>query len=190
MPLSHAGRVAPVGLEDIHVGHVGRNVILTFLGTTFLLALIPAILDYPNAVYPDAQGHASLEAAISDRFSLYIQLWSIGIPAMVAFFGFFAVRNDMRDAIAGSFVIAFFIVLVEVVLLSLGQFASTTGTLRDTVVNNFMTLVGTVVAFYVGSEAAIKIGDRYADAKVEELKTRQDQLRALQPSATMNQPPE
>jgi hypothetical protein len=162
------------------VTHVGRNVILWFLVTTLLLVLFPVILEYPNAAYPDAHGHADLEAAISDRLSLYAQLWSIAIPALVAFFGFYGVRSDMRDAIAGSFVIAFLVVLAEAVLLNVGAFEKGAGTLREAVVTNFMTLVATVVAFYVGSEAAIKVGNRYADAKIEELKTRQDQIRSSQ----------
>jgi len=166
--------------EDNPVGHVARNVILAFFVTTLLLVLVPAVLEYPTASYPDSHGHADLEAALSDRISLYVQLWSIALPALIAFFGFYAVRDDMRDAIAGSFVIAFLVVFVEAVLLSLGAFQNSTGSLREVVVNNFMTLVGTVVAFYVGSEAAIKIGNRYADAKVEELKTQQSHVRGLQ----------
>ena len=167
------------------MGHLGRNVIAVFLFTTLLLVLVPAILEYPNAVYPDPDGHTSWEAAISDRLQLYVQLWSIALPAMVAFFGFYSVRSDMRDAIAGSFVITFFVVLVEATLLSLGQFASAAGTLRETVVNNFMTLTGTVVAFYVGSEAAIKIGRDYSKAKVAELKGTPDASQASDHGGTV-----
>lgn len=96
----------------------------------------------------------------------YLQLWSIIVPALLAFFAFYLARTDMRDAIAGSFVVVFLIVLVETVVLRLGDFSTTDGTIRGLVLSNFVTLVGTIVIFYFGSEAAIRVGLKYVDARV------------------------
>ncbi len=103
--------------------------------------------------------------ALIDRVGAYLQLASFIFPTLVAFFGFYLARADMRDGVAGAFVVAFFLILVEAVVLNIGTFINEEGSIRSVALENFMTLVGTIVVFFFGSEAAIRIGGQYAEAK-------------------------
>lgn len=78
------------------------------------------------------------------------------LPPVVAFFGLYLVA-DMRDAIAGSFAVAYLLLLVGGALLSTGEFKAVAGSVREVLLQNFTGLMGVVVAFYFGGDAAVKV---------------------------------
>lgn len=137
------------GLDTRIVGKTSLGVGLVYLGF-----LIPRAL----MTNPD-------DLLLIERLGAYLQLGSFIFPTLVAFFGLYLARGDMRDGIAGAFVVAFFLILIESIILNLGTFESTEGSVRNVALTNFMTLVGTIVVFFFGSEAAIRIGGQYLQAK-------------------------
>jgi len=78
------------------------------------------------------------------------------LPPVVAFFGLYLVA-DMREAIAGSFAVAYLLLVIGGALLTTGEFKATAGSVREVLLQNFTGLMGVVVAFYFGSDAAVKI---------------------------------
>lgn len=72
----------------------------------------------------------------------------------------------MRDAITAAFIVAYLLMLLSAVGLSFGQATSATGTLRDLLIQNFTGLMGVVIAFYFGSEAAIEIAKQVFASRV------------------------
>lgn len=129
----------------------------------FLVASIFVALTAPIPFLLSGQ-RSPLELHVVD----YLLLWSIALPSFVAFFGFYRIRTDMRDAIAGGFVISFFCILFLSVDLNIGNFGSSAGSLRQLALSNFMALVGTIVVFYFGSEAAIRVGRLYAEQRAKQ----------------------
>jgi hypothetical protein len=98
--------------------------------------------------------------------AVYVQLASILLPALIAFFGFHRARSEMRDAIAGSFLVFFIVILSQSVLLNLGVSENQEGTLREVLVTNFMALVGTIGLFYFSSEAVIRSATHYSATRI------------------------
>jgi hypothetical protein len=133
------------------MGRVGLLVAFTFVGLTLP---VPFLLTRPTS---------ELEGRVSD----YLLLWSIAIPSFVAFFGLYRIRRDIRDAIAGGFVICFFCILILSLSLNLGNAKAGTGSIRQLAISNFMTLVGTIVVFYFGSEAAIRVGESFVRERAQ-----------------------
>lgn len=128
--------------------------------TTLAVSLVYLVILAVRAVMinPD-------DVALIDRVGAYLQLASFVFPTLVAFFGLYLARADMRDGVAGAFVVAFFLILAESITLNIGTFTTEEGSIRTVAIQNFMTLVGTIVVFFFGSEAAIRIGGQYAEAK-------------------------
>lgn len=101
-----------------------------------------------------------------DRILIYVQLGTIVVPTLIAFFGFYLAREEMRDAIAGSFLISFILILAESLILSLGLFGTEPGSVREIFITNYLNLTGTIALFYFGSEAVIKIATQLAAGRV------------------------
>jgi hypothetical protein len=93
-------------------------------------------------------------------------LMSLVVPALIAFFGTYLIRSDMRDAITAGFIVAYLLMLLSAVGLSFGQATSVTGTLRDLLIQNFTGLMGVVIVFYFGSEAAIEVAKQVFASRV------------------------
>ncbi len=144
-----AGNRRESGLDTRIVWRTSVAVIVLYL----VLLGIRAIMINPDRI------------ELIERVAAYLQLGSFIFPTLVAFFGLYLARADMRDGVAGAFVVAFFLILVESVVLNIGTFTNPEDSIRSVALENFMTLVGTIVVFFFGSEAAIRIGGQYAEAK-------------------------
>ena len=82
------------------------------------------------------------------------------VPALIAFFGLLHLRGDMRDAFAGGFMVMYFVLVTTAVAFSaVGDFDSTTSSMRGTLVANLGSLMYVVVGFYFGASAVTKIAD-------------------------------
>ena len=131
---------------------------VTVVGSLVCGVLLAATAPIPFFLATDT---ADLKLRVVD----YLLLWAVAVPTFIAFFGLYPLRQDLRDAIAGSFVVAFLVILCLASGLRLGDTPIHDGSIRSIVLSNFMTLVGAVVAFYLGSEAAIRVGKSYQEAK-------------------------
>lgn len=101
-----------------------------------------------------------------DRKLVYVQLGTIVLPTLIAFFGFYLAREEMRDAIAGAFLVSFLLILSESLILSLGLFGSDPGSVREIFITNYLNLTGTIALFYFGSEAVIRVATQLAAGRV------------------------
>ena len=135
-------------------GSMARVGLLVGASFVALTAPIPLLLTAPSSEF---------EQRIVD----YLLLYCIAVPSFVAFFGLYRIRLDIRDAIAGGFVVAFFCILFLSVNLNIGNTLAGSGSIRQLALSNFMTLVGTIVVFYFGSEAAIRIGVPYVERRAQ-----------------------
>lgn len=101
-------------------------------------------------------------------FTLVFFLFSLVVPSLIAFFGTYLFRNDMREAITASFIVAYLLLLLSSAALVFGDTeAGGVGTLRNLLIQNFTGLMTVVVAFYFGSEAAIQVAKHVFAARVE-----------------------
>jgi hypothetical protein len=150
------------GRESGRMVWVGLLVGLSFIALTspipFLLTGAP--VRPPGAALP-------IPETLKEHIVDYLLVWSIAVPSFVAFFGLYKLRREIRDAIAGGFVVGFLCILCLSVVLNIGNTPAGAGSIRQLAIGNFMTLVGTIVVFYFGSEAAIQIGESFAKRRPE-----------------------
>ena len=126
----------------------GRGLLLSLGGI-----VLTVVATHVIAVLLPPQGYAGLVGVLF--------LLSMILPALIAFFGIYFIRNEMRDAITAGFVVSYLLMLLSAVTLPFGVFETgTTGSLRSALLNNFTGLMQVVIVFYFGSEAAVQIADK------------------------------
>jgi len=120
----------------------------TFTGIT-LLANIPLLVNRP------------LQPWVDLGFFL-----SISLPPLIAGFGIYLSTREWRDAITAAFVVAYVLILMTTFGLGLGINVAAPESLRRVVLDNFTGLMGVVVAFYFGSEAAVEVSKLLVASRV------------------------
>jgi hypothetical protein len=93
-----------------------------------------------------------------ETFGVADGLWlatTLVVISMVTFFGFFARTEDMRSTIAATFVIVYLTLLSHFINAS-GLRAAVESEVGGSLLDTFTTMVTTIVAFYLGAEAAIR----------------------------------
>jgi hypothetical protein len=160
----------PIGRQLAHISvlRLGALVIATAFGILLVEMLLQIQIDnfLEDPESPTQQGDRILRQQLTTAAD-YVQLASFIIPAFVAFFGFYVVRGDMRDAIAGSFFVAFIVILTQGMLFNLGLSETAKSDLRGDLVEAFIDLLGTVILFYFGSEAIIQSARQYSLTRTE-----------------------
>jgi hypothetical protein len=144
-----------------------RRLPLYVIGAVVVLLVIESLIQAKLDALPQLDPNkASVEYRQWQTFAAYVLLGSFVLPSLIAFFGFYRARGEMRDAIAGAFLIAFMVILTEGTILNLGEVAPGAGTLRETLITNFMGLLGTIALFYFGSEALIQASSHISASRI------------------------
>jgi uncharacterized membrane protein YfcA len=89
---------------------------------------------------------------------------SLFIVSAVTFIGFLALVDDMRAAIAASFVVVYFALLFTLVFADVKDLDTD---IAEQILGNFTTLVGAVITFYFGATAAERISSIRSPSETE-----------------------